>query len=296
MARILITGSNGQVGFELQRAIAPLGDVVAMDRSGLDLSDPNGSIEVLEQHQPNVIINAAAYTAVDKAENESDLARAVNTVAPGVISEWAARRNALFVHYSTDYVFDGTGENAYREDDPANPQSVYGVTKRDGEDAVRRAMSKHLILRTSWVVGAHGGNFLKTVLRLAQDRDTLRIVADQFGAPTSAELIADVTAQLVSRYLSSPESFTFGTYHLAASGETNWCEYARYILTLAEAKGLDLRARASDIQPIKSHEYPLPAKRPANSRLDCTKLATGYGLVLPDWREGVAHVFEQLHP
>lgn len=294
--RILITGSNGQVGFELQRALASLGEVVAMDRSSMDLHDRSGLVEVLEQHQPNLILNAAAYTAVDKAESEPDLARMVNAVAPGVMAEWAARRNALFVHYSTDYVFEGIGANAYREEDPTNPQSVYGITKRDGEDAVRRSASKYLILRTSWVVGAHGGNFLKTVLRLARDRDTLRIVADQIGAPTSAALIADVTAQLISRYTSAPERFAFGTYHLAASGETNWCEYARYVLTLAEAKGLDLKARASDVQPIETHEYPLPAKRPANSRLDCRKLAAGYGLVLPDWREGIAQVFDQLHP
>ncbi len=293
--RILITGANGQVGFELRRSLAPLGEVVAVTRRDMDLCDRASIVAALDRLQPDLLVNPAAYTAVDKAESEPEQARAVNAAAPGVMAEWAAARNVALVHYSTDYVFEGTGTQAYREDAPVNPQSVYGTTKCEGEDAVRRSGARHLILRTSWVVGAHGGNFLKTILRLARERDQLRIVADQVGAPTSAALIADVTAHLVARYFADREHFAFGTYHLAASGETNWCDYARHVVALAQARGLELKLRASDIQAISTHEYPLPAKRPANSRLDCGKLTTMFGLSLPDWRSGVDHVFEQIH-
>ncbi|NIE57915.1 MULTISPECIES: dTDP-4-dehydrorhamnose reductase [unclassified Burkholderia] len=295
MARILITGSNGQVGFELQRALAPLGEVIALTRRDVDLADPASLVAALDRHQPDLIVNPAAYTAVDKAESEPEQARAVNAGAPGVMAQWGATRNVPLVHYSTDYVFEGTGAMPYREDAPVNPQSIYGTTKCDGEIAVRQAFARHLILRTSWVVGAHGGNFLKTILRLARERDQLRIVADQTGAPTSAALIADVTAHLVARYFADREHFAFGTYHLAASGETNWCEYARYVVALAEARGLDLKLRSTDIVPIATHEYPLPAKRPMNSRLDSSKLMSTFGISLPDWRNGVDYVFEQLH-
>ncbi|MCW3695219.1 MULTISPECIES: dTDP-4-dehydrorhamnose reductase [Burkholderia] len=295
MPRILITGSNGQVGFELRRALAPLGEVIGLTRRDMDLGDPASIVAALDRHQPDLIVNPAAYTAVDKAESEPELARAVNAVAPGVMAQWGAVRNVPLVHYSTDYVFEGTGVTSYREDASVNPQSVYGATKCDGESAVRQAFAKHLILRTSWVVGAHGSNFLKTILRLARERDQLRIVADQTGAPTSAALIADVTAHLVARYFADREHFAFGTYHLAASGETNWCEYACHVVALAEARGIDLKLRSIDIAPIATHEYPLPATRPMNSRLDCSKLMSTFGITLPDWRSGVDYVFDQLH-
>ncbi|MBN3769111.1 dTDP-4-dehydrorhamnose reductase [Burkholderia sp. Se-20378] len=295
MPRILITGANGQVGFELQRSLAPLGDVVAVTRRDMDLGDCASIVTALERNQPDLIVNPAAYTSVDKAESEPEQARAVNAVAPGVMAEWSAARNVPFIHYSTDYVFAGKGAQAHSEDARLEPQSVYGVTKREGEDAVRRAGLRHLILRTSWVVGAHGSNFLKTILRLAKDRERLRIVGDQIGAPTSAALIADVTAQLVARCFSEPERFAFGTYHLAASGETNWCDYARHIVGLAHAHGVELRLRAHDIESIATREYPLPAKRPANSRLDCSKLTSTFGITLPDWRKGVDYVFAQIH-
>ncbi|MDI9690064.1 dTDP-4-dehydrorhamnose reductase [Burkholderia cenocepacia] len=295
MLRILVTGANGQVGFELRRALAPLASIAALTRHDMDLGNPANIVSALDYYRPDLIVNAAAYTAVDKAESEPEQAHAINTVAPRIIAEWAAAQNALLVHYSTDYVFEGIGTNAYREDDETNPQSIYGTTKRNGEDAIRHVMASHLILRTSWVVGAHGGNFLKTILRLARERDQLRIVADQIGAPTSAALIADVTAQMIARYFADREHFAFGTYHLAASGETNWCEYARHVVELAEARGIELKLRASDIQPITTQEYPLPAKRPANSRLDCGKLTRAFGLLLPDWRSGINYVFDQLH-
>ncbi|WP_322068088.1 dTDP-4-dehydrorhamnose reductase [Burkholderia cenocepacia] len=295
MARILITGSNGQVGFELRRALAPFGEVIALTRRNVDLADSASLVAALDHHQPDLIVNPAAYTAVDKAESEPEQARAVNAGAPGVMAQWGATRNVPLVHYSTDYVFEGTGAMPYREDAPVNPQSIYGTTKCDGEIAVRQAFARHLILRTSWVVGAHGGNFLKTILRLARERDQLCIVADQTGAPTSAALIADVTAHLVARYFADREHFAFGTYHLAASGETNWCEYARYVVALAEARGIDLKLRSTNIVPIATHEYPLPAKRPMNSRLDSSKLMSTFGISLPNWRNGVDYVFEQLH-
>jgi dTDP-4-dehydrorhamnose reductase len=295
MPRILVTGSSGQVGFELRRALAPLGDVIALTRRDMDLSDPASIVAALDGHQPHLIVNPAAYTAVDRAENEPDKARAVNAEAPKVMAEWGAARKVPLVHYSTDYVFEGSGTQPHREDAPVNPQSVYGATKCEGENAVRLASAQHLIFRTSWVVGAHGGNFLKTILRLARERDQVRIVADQMGAPTSAALIADVTAQLIARYFADRERFAFGTYHLAASGETNWWEYARHVVALAEEQGLELKLRAADIVPIATHEYPLPAKRPMNSRLDCSKLMSTFGVSLPDWRNGVDYVFEQLH-
>ncbi|WP_043301433.1 dTDP-4-dehydrorhamnose reductase [Burkholderia paludis] len=295
MPRVLITGSNGQVGFELRRALAPLGEVIALTRRDADLADPASLVAALDRYRPDLIVNPAAYTAVDKAESEPELARAVNAGAPGAMARWGAAHNVPLVHFSTDYVFEGTGVTPYREDAPVNPQSIYGATKCEGENAVRQACAQHLILRTSWVVGAHGGNFLKTILRLARERDQLRIVADQTGAPTSAALIADVTAHLVARYFADRKSFAFGTYHLAASGETNWCEYARHVVALAEARGLELKLRSTDIVPIETHEYPLPAKRPMNSRLDCSKLMSTFGISLPDWRNGVDYVFEQLH-
>jgi len=295
MKRILLTGKNGQVGFELQRSLAPLGEVVAVDQNECDLSDAAAIRHLVQHVQPDVIVNPAAYTAVDKAEVEYDLVQAVNGAAPGVFGEEAAKLGALVIHYSTDYVFDGTKRGAYVEDDPPNPQSVYGQTKLAGEQSLQQSGAKHLIFRTSWVFGAHGGNFAKTMLRLAAERDSLKVVADQFGAPTSAALLADVTAQILGRYFrGGGQNFPFGLYHLAAGGETTWHEYARTVVRAAQAAGKDLKLNPENILPIATSEYPLPAPRPANSRLDTTRLQQAFGLMLPDWHQGLDHVLQQI--
>lgn len=294
MKQILITGANGQLGHELQSALAPLGKVIALCRRELDLADPDAIRAALDRYQPAIIVNAAAYTAVDRAESEPEQAFAVNACAPGLLAEWAQRHEALLVHYSTDYIFDGSKPEPYVEDDEASPLSVYGRSKWEGEQAVRACCARHLILRTSWVFGRHGGNFLKTILRLAKERSSLSIVADQIGAPTAAALIAEVTARLLSDYADDPASFPYGTYHLTASGATSWYDYARFVVGLAEQAGLPLRLKAADILPIPASGYPLPAQRPANSRLDCGKLQQTLGLALPDWRDGVERVVAEL--
>jgi dTDP-4-dehydrorhamnose reductase len=295
MKRILITGANGQLGFELQRALAPLGQVVSLDRQGLDLASPDAIRRALDLYQPTIVVNPAAYTAVDRAESEPEQAFAVNSQAPRVLAEWTELHEALLIHYSTDYIFDGCKADPYVEEDEASPQSVYGRSKWEGEQAIRATTAHHLVLRTSWVVGAHGSNFLKTILRLAKEHSSLSVVADQIGAPTSAALIADVTAQVLSHFDWPSHHFDYGTYHLCASGATSWFDYARHVVGLAEQAGLSLALHADAIEPIPSSDYPLPAPRPANSRLDCTKLQRTFGLHLPDWRFGVDHVFAQLH-
>ena len=293
--RILLTGKHGQVGFELQRALAPLGEVCAVDYAECDLADASALCELVRSVKPDLIINAAAYTAVDKAEAEPESARAVNAVVPGVLGEEAAKRGAWVVHYSTDYVFDGTKPDAYTEDDPTNPLSVYGRTKRDGEIALAASGARHLIFRTSWVVGAHGSNFAKTILRLALEREHLDVVADQYGAPTSAALLADVTAHLVrQRQREGDENFSYGLYHLVAGGETTWCEYARFVVSEALAVGRPLKLSPDEIRAIPSSEYPSAAKRPANSRLNICKVRKIFGLELPDWQNGVRHVLQQI--
>ncbi|MBM2882797.1 dTDP-4-dehydrorhamnose reductase [Chromobacterium phragmitis] len=287
MTRILITGKNGQVGHELQRALAPLGELVALDREGMDLAKGDAIPALLDALRPDIIVNPAAYTAVDKAESEPELAHAINAVAPGMMAQWAEANDALLVHYSTDYVFKGSGTAPWSEDDAADPQSVYGLSKWQGEQAVREATERHLILRTSWVFGAHGANFLKTMLRLAGERTELKVVADQIGAPTSAALIADTTAQLIRRYLADSERGPFGTYHLAAAGETSWHGYAQYLIGQASKLGFPLTLTADAVYGIPTEAYPLPAKRPANSRLDCGKLQRDFGINLPTWQYGV---------
>ncbi|MBX9268117.1 dTDP-4-dehydrorhamnose reductase [Chromobacterium violaceum] len=297
MPRILITGKDGQVGHELLRALAPLGELIATDRRELDLTWDDARIEqALDQHGPDIIVNPAAYTAVDKAESDEATAHAVNACAVGVIARWTARHGALLVHYSTDYVFSGDGERPWREDDATGPQSVYGRSKLAGEEAIRHAAPRHLILRTSWVFGAHGANFLKTMLKLGQERDALKVVNDQIGAPASAAMIADVSAELIRRYLAAPSGFAFGTYHLAPRGETSWHGYASYLLQRAASYGLPLKIDPANIQGIPSSDYPLPAKRPANSRLSCDKLKSAFGIELPEWRSGVDQVLAQLLP
>ena len=293
--KILLTGKHGQVGFELQRALAPLGEVCAVDQAECDLADATAIRELVRSFKPNLIVNPAAYTAVDKAESEPELAYAINTVAPGVLGEEATKLGAWVVHYSTDYVFDGSKPGTYIEDDLTDPQSVYGHTKRDGEIALQQSGARHLIFRTSWVVGAHGGNFAKTILRLAVEREGLNVVADQYGAPTSAALLADVTAQLIrQKQREGSENFPFGLYHLVPSGETNWCSYARFVVSEALAVGKPLKLSPDSIRAITSSEYPTPARRPANSRLDTSKLRGLFGLELPNWQSGVRHILQQI--
>lgn len=293
--KILVTGRNGQVGFELQRALAPLGDIVAVDHIDCDLADAEAVRTLVRRIAPGVIVNPAAYTAVDKAESDQATAFAVNAEAPRVLGEEAARLGALVVHYSTDYVFNGTKDGAYAESDTPDPQSVYGCSKHEGEVALAAANPRHLILRTSWVVGAHGGNFAKTMLRLAGEREHLSVVADQFGAPTSAALLADLTAQLVRQHQrEGGEGFPYGTYHVAAGGETNWHEYARFVIAEALAARKPLKATPDAVAPLTTEQYPTPAKRPPNSRLNTARFQETFGLRLPHWQEGLRHVLQQI--
>ena len=293
--RFFITGANGQLGFELQRALAPLGEVAACGRYACDLSNPDSIRAAVRAAKPDVIFIAGAYTAVDKAESEQDLARAINGDAPRILGEEAAKLGALVIHYSTDYVFDGTKTAAYSEDDATNPLGVYGKTKLEGENALAASGADHLIFRTSWVFGAHGKNFIKTILRLASSRDELRIVADQFGAPTGAALLADASTHIATRYLrDGGENFPFGLYHLAAGGETSWHGLARHIVAKAIAADLKFQATPERILPITTPEYPTPAARPANSRLDTSKFRNAFGLHLPDWTHGVDQVLDVL--
>jgi dTDP-4-dehydrorhamnose reductase len=293
--RILLLGKNGQVGWEAQRALAPLGEVVALDRSGRDglcgdLGQPDALAATVRELAPAVIVNAAAYTAVDKAESEPALAQRINADAVGVLAREAAALGALLVHYSTDYVFDGSGERPWREDDATGPLSVYGTTKLAGEDAIRDSGCDHLIFRTSWVHAARGGNFARTMLRLAAERERLTVIDDQIGAPTGADLIADVSAHAIRSTLA--DSSLCGTYHLAASGQTSWHGYASFVIEAARAAGRPLAVR--EIAPIPTSSYPTPAVRPLNSRLDTTRLRIRFGLHLPDWREGVSRMLVEI--
>ena len=299
LPKILITGIDGQVGFELTRTLAPLGSIKALVRADLDLGDADALRALLDAECPDIIVNPAAYTAVDKAESDVDAAYAVNEHAPAVMAQWAAAHGAFMVHYSTDYVFEGLGETPYVEDDAVAPQSVYGASKEKGEQAVRSALPEHFIFRTSWVFGAYGANFLKTMLRLMQERDALNVVADQIGAPTSAALLADVTAHVVRdtwQKRQHHESVDYGTYHLVASGETSWHGYAQYVGQLAQAAGLQLKVAPDAIGAIPSSAYPTPAKRPFNSRLNTEKLQNTFGLRLPNWQAGVRQVFTLIQP
>jgi dTDP-4-dehydrorhamnose reductase len=297
--KILLTGKNGQLGFELQRALAPLGELVAVGQSDCDLADAAALRALVRAVAPDVIVNPAAYTAVDKAESDQSTAFAVNAEAPRILGEEGARLGALVLHYSTDYVFDGRKDGAYHEDDTPDPQSVYGRSKLDGEQALAAANARHLILRTSWVVGAHGGNFAKTMLRLAAERDHLKVVADQIGAPTSAALLADLSAQLVRQHAREgaggvPGGFPYGIYHIAAAGETTWYDYARFVIGEAIAAGKPMQATPDAIAPLTTEQYPTPARRPLNSRLDTHRFRTTFGLRLPPWQDGVRHVLQQI--
>lgn len=293
--RILLTGKNGQVGFELQRALLPLGEVLAVDRDDCDLKNPESLRSMLRSVRPQIIVNPAAYTAVDKAESDQITAYAVNGEAPGIIGEEAAKLNALVVHYSTDYVFDGTKTEPYTENDAPNPLSVYGKSKRRGEESLQKSGARHLIFRTSWVFGSHGENFAKTMLKLASQRERLNVVADQWGAPTSAALIADVTVQILAQYKKDrEEGFPLGIYNLVAGGETNWCDYARAVIASAKAAGKAVKLDVEDIHPITAAQYPVLAPRPANSRLNTDKLKTTFGINLPDWHAGFQNVMQKI--
>jgi dTDP-4-dehydrorhamnose reductase len=276
MRRILVTGANGQVGWELRRALATLGEVQALDRAGLDLADSGQLRAVVRSLAPNLIVNAAAYTAVDKAESEPALAMAINSVAPAILAEECKRLGALLIHYSTDYVFDGTKSTPYTEQDIPCPANAYGRSKLAGEQAIQASACRHLILRTSWVYGLRGHNFLRTMMRLAAERDELRIVADQIGAPTWSRMIADATAQLAAQP-SPPE----GLFHMTAAGETSWHGFAAAILEMTSTA----RPKTPTAVPIPTAEYPLPAARPANSRLDCSQLQRTAGVRIPQWRD-----------
>ncbi len=293
--RILLLGANGQLGHELRRTLADLGQVIGLQRAGADFSAPQSLRAIVREHRPQIIVNAAAHTAVDRAEREPDLARTINSVAPGVLAEEAQALGACLVHYSTDYVFDGRKNTPYDESDVPNPLSVYGRSKLSGERAVAEACVRHLILRTSWVVGAHGANFLKTILRLAAERDSLRVVADQHGAPTAAALIADVTARALQTLVQASErDARWRLYHLAAGGETSWHGYARHVIGRARELGMALKAVPEAVIPISTAEYQTPARRPANSRLCTARLRAAFAVELPDWRQGVDQVLEQL--
>ncbi|MDR2551074.1 MAG: dTDP-4-dehydrorhamnose reductase [Desulfobulbus sp.] len=295
--RIFLTGKNGQVGFELQRALAPLGTVRAVGQAECDLADEQAIRRLIREWRPEIIVNPAAYTAVDRAESEPKAAFAVNSRAPEVIGEEAAKLDVLVVHYCTDYVFDGHKAGAYTEADIPHPLGVYGKSKAAGTQALSRQVKKHLVFRTSWVFGAYGNNFAKTILRLAGEREELKVVSDQFGAPTSAALLADVTAQILGQYRRWPDrdAFPYGLYNLAATGETTWCDYAKTVVATAWRNGRDLKLQPENILPITTAEYPVPAARPANSRLATDLLRHTFGLRLPSWQEGLEHVLQQLH-
>ncbi len=293
--KLLLLGKGGQVGWELQRSLAPLGELVALDFDSTDFhadfSRPEQLADTVLKVRPDVIVNAAAHTAVDKAESEPEFARKLNATSPGVVAEAARQIGALMVHYSTDYVFDGSGSAPWKEDDATGPLSVYGQTKLEGEHLVAQHCAKHLIFRTSWVYAARGGNFAKTMLRLAKERDKLTVIDDQFGAPTGAELLADVTAHAIRATLQDPTKA--GLYHAIAGGETTWHGYARFVLGMAQQAGVELKAGPDAVEAVPTSAFPTPAKRPHNSRLDTTKLQTTFGLRLPPWQDGVARMLRE---
>jgi dTDP-4-dehydrorhamnose reductase len=293
--RILLFGKGGQVGWELQRSLAPLGELVALDHDSTDhcgnFSNLTGLKDTVRDLKPDLIVNAAAHTAVDKAETEVELARTLNALAPGLLAQEAARVGAWLVHYSTDYVFDGSGSRPWTESDTPAPLNVYGQTKLEGEQLIRAVCPQHLIFRTSWVYAARGGNFAKTMLRLAQERERLTVIEDQLGAPTGADLLADVTAHAIRQLLQRPGDA--GLYHLAAGGETSWCGYANYVLSQAKLVQPAIKIKTIEVAPVPSSAFPTPAKRPHNSRLDTCKLQATFGLSLPPWQQGVARMLAE---
>ena len=297
--KIILFGKGGQVGWELQRSLAPLGEVVAVDFDSTDFcgdfKNLAGLAETIRQVKPNIIVNAAAHTAVDKAESEPDLARTINALAPGVIAAESQKLGAWLVHYSTDYVFDGSGNQAWKETDTPAPLSVYGQTKLEGERAVAANCAKHLIFRTSWVFAARGGNFAKTMLRLAKERDSLNVIDDQIGAPTGADLLADITALALQRVQMQPLQHELaGLYHLVADGSTSWHGYATLVIEQARNAGIDIKTLHNAINKIATKAYNTPAKRPLNSKLDTSKLQTAFNLHLPPWQQGVTRMLTEI--
>jgi dTDP-4-dehydrorhamnose reductase len=294
--RLLLFGKHGQLGWELERALAPLGSVIALGRTdrGGDLCDASALAAIVRELRPDVIVNAAAYTAVDKAESDRDTAYQVNASAPEVLAREALAlgRDILLVHYSTDYVFDGTGSAPWYEDSPTGPLNVYGASKLAGEEAIRSSGCTHLILRTSWVYASCGQNFARTMLRLAQEKDALRVIDDQVGAPTGADLLADSTAHAIRAVRTDPGRA--GTYHVAAAGEISWHGYAQHVLVAARAAGIPLRVQPEDVLPVPSRDFPTAARRPLNSRLDTRRFRSTFGLHLPDWRDGVDRMLAEV--
>ncbi len=294
--KILLLGKNGQVGWELQRSLAPLGELIALDRHSHelcgDLANLQGLMQTVQAVRPDVIVNAAAHTAVDKAESEPELARLINAAAPGVLAQEAHRLGAWLVHYSTDYVFDGSGTAPWLETDAPAPLNVYGQTKLEGERLIAERCSRHLIFRTSWVYAARGGNFARTMLRLAQERERLTVIDDQWGAPTGAELLADVTAHAIRQVVQRPQDA--GLYHLAASGATTWHGYAKHVLAQVGTSQSDIKIIVKEVAPVPTSAFPTPARRPHNSRLDAAKLQNTFSLSLPPWQQGVDRMLEEV--
>ncbi len=291
--KILLLGKNGQVGWELQRALAPLGELIALDRhNGGDLADSAALLASVRAVKPQVIVNAAAYTAVDKAESDAAGAQQINAAAPAALAAEAKALGALLIHYSTDYVFDGSGDQPRSEDAATGPLSVYGASKLAGEQLITASGCQHLILRTSWVYAARGGNFAKTMLRLAAEREQLKVISDQIGAPTGAELVADLSAHMLMATLQNPA--LGGIYHAAASGTTSWHAYARTVIEFARARGVPVRVAADQVLAIPTSAYPTPAQRPLNSRLSTDKLHSRFGLTLPHWQQGVERMLNEI--
>jgi dTDP-4-dehydrorhamnose reductase len=294
--KILLFGKGGQVGWELQRSLAPLGELIALGTNSKDycgdFNNLEGIAKTIRAIAPDVIVNAAAHTAVDKAESEPELARTINALAPGILAQEAKQINAWLVHYSTDYVFDGSGHLPWLETDATAPLSVYGATKLEGEQAIIDSGCQYLIFRTSWVYATRGANFAKTMLRLASERDRLTVINDQIGAPTGANLLADVTAHAIRATQQQPE--LAGLYHLVASGETTWYEYARFVVNFARNAGIEIKVTDDVIEPVPTSAFPTPAKRPHNSRLNNRKLCDSFNLVLPHWQIGVARMLTEL--
>jgi dTDP-4-dehydrorhamnose reductase len=295
--KILLLGKNGQVGWELQRALAPLGEVIALDFDSpgpltADFSNPESLAATVRAVAPQIIVNAAAHTAVDKAESEPEFARALNATSPAVIAREAGTLGAWLLHYSTDYVFDGSGSTPWVEDSPTGPLSVYGATKLEGEQAIRASGCRHLILRTSWVYAARGGNFAKTMLKLARERERLTVIDDQIGSPTGADLLADLSAHMLRAAAQRPE--VAGTYHAVAAGETSWFDYARHVIEFARAQGQDVRVAPGAIEPVPTSAFVTAARRPGNSRMNTTKLRQTFGLQLPAWQSGVERMLAEV--
>lgn len=295
--KILLLGKNGQVGWELQRSLAPLGELIALGRSQADLSEPESLRKIVANIKPNWIVNAAAYTAVDSAERDDKIAHCVNSESVGIIAEEAKKIGAWLIHYSTDYVYDGYKIAEYTETDEVNPLSVYGKTKLAGEKLIQESRCNYLIFRTSWVFSARGNNFAKTIMKLAREREELGIVADQYGAPTSAELIADVSALCVQQINANEQKFSLngkGIYHLVASGEASWYSFAQYVIDKAVQSGVSLKATSQQVKPISTGEYPLPAQRPLNSRLCTNKITEVFSINLPHWSTYVDRMLEEI--